>query len=199
MQPIWATSHLPITTREKLWMTDLQQNILERCKNGDRIAQQQLYETFKGKMFAVCLRYANSRSDAEDALQEGFVKVFRDLHQFRGEGSFEGWMRRVIVNVALQNLRKQKGGLQFTELENVAYKISDADDSVFDESEKGAALIKLMQKMPTGFRTVLNLYVLEEYSHQQIADELGISVGTSKSQLNRAKAFLKNLLEKNLA
>ncbi len=180
-------------------MTDLQQNILDRCKNGERIAQVQLYEHFKGKMFAVCLRYANSRTDAEDSLQEGFVKVFRDLHQFRGEGSFEGWMRRVIVNVALQNLRKQKGGLQFTELENMAYKISDADDSVFDESEKGAALIKLMQKMPTGFRTVLNLYVLEEYSHQQIADELGISVGTSKSQLNRAKAFLKNLLEKNLA
>ncbi|MBI1224777.1 MAG: sigma-70 family RNA polymerase sigma factor [Bacteroidetes bacterium] len=180
-------------------MTDLQQNILERCKNGERIAQQQLYEHFKGKMFAVCLRYANSRTDAEDSLQEGFVKVFRDLHQFRGEGSFEGWMRRVIVNVALQNLRKQKGGLQFSELENVAYKISDADDSVFEENEKGAALIKLMQKMPTGFRTVLNLYVLEEYSHQQIADELGISVGTSKSQLNRAKAFLKNLLEKNLA
>ncbi len=180
-------------------MTDLQQNILARCKNGERIAQQQLYEHFKGKMFAVCLRYANSRQDAEDALQEGFVKVFRDLHQFRGEGSFEGWLRRVIVHVALQHLRKQKGGLQFSELETVAYKLSDMEDSVFDESEKATALIKLMQKMPTGFRTVLNLYVLEDYSHQQVADELGITVGTSKSQLNRAKAFLKNLLEKNLA
>jgi RNA polymerase sigma factor (sigma-70 family) len=180
-------------------MTETQQNILDRCKNGERVAQQQLYEHFKGKMFAVCLRYANSRQDAEDALQEGFVKVFRDLHQFRGEGSFEGWMRRVIVNVALQHLRKQKGGLQFSELENVEYKLADVEASVFDESEKAAALIKLMQKMPTGFRTVLNLYVLEEYSHQQISDELGISVGTSKSQLNRAKAFLKGLLEKNLA
>ncbi len=180
-------------------MTELQQNILTRCKNGERMAQQQLYEHFKGKMFAVCLRYASSRQDAEDVLQEGFVKVFRDLHQFRGEGSFEGWMRRVIVNVALQHLRKQRGGLQFAELENVEYKLSDVEDSVFEESEKAAALVKLMQKMPTGFRTVLNLYVLEEYSHQEIADELGISVGTSKSQLNRAKAFLKNLLEKNLA
>lgn len=180
-------------------MTELQQNILARCKNGERMAQQQLYEHFKAKMFAVCLRYANSRPDAEDVLQEGFVKVFRDLHQFRGEGSFEGWMRRVIVNVALQHLRKQRGGLQFAELENVEYKLSDVEDSVFEESEKAAALVKLMQKMPTGFRTVLNLYVLEEYSHQEIADELGISVGTSKSQLNRAKAFLKNLLEKNLA
>jgi len=179
-------------------MTDFQQNILERCKSGDRQAQRQLYEHFSGKMFAVCLRYANSRHDAEDVLQEGFVKVYRDLHQFRGEGSFEGWMRRVIVNVALQNLRKQKGGLQFTELENVDYKLSDTDDSVFDENEKGAALIKLMHKMPTGFRTVLNLYVLEDYSHQEIADELGISVGTSKSQLNRAKAYLKGLLEKSL-
>ena len=180
-------------------MTDFQQNILARCKSGERMAQQQLYEHFKGKMFAVCLRYANSRQDAEDVLQEGFVKVFRDLHQYRGEGNFEGWLRRVIVNVALQHLRKQKGGFEFEALENVAHKMSDADDSVFDEGEKAAALIKLMQKMPTGFRTVLNLYVLEEYSHQQISDELGISVGTSKSQLNRAKAFLKNLLEKSLA
>ncbi len=180
-------------------MTDLQQKILERCKNGERLAQQQLYEHFKGKMFAVCLRYANSRQDAEDVLQEGFVKVFRDLHQYRGEGSFEGWLRRVIVNVALQHLRKQKGGLQFSELENVEYKLSDTDDSVFEENEKAAALIKLMQKMPTGFRTVLNLYVLEDYSHQEIANEMGISVGTSKSQLNRAKAFLKGLLEKSLA
>lgn len=181
-------------------MIELQLEILGRCKNGDRIAQQQLYEHFKGKMFAVCLRYSNSRADAEDSLQEGFVKVFRDLHQFRGEGSFEGWLRRVIVNVALQNLRKQKGGLQFTELENKEYKLStEEDDSVFDENEKAEALIKLMQKMPTGFRTVLNLYVLEGYSHQQVAEELGISVGTSKSQLNRAKVFLKNLLEKNLA
>lgn len=180
-------------------MTELQQNILARCKNGERMAQQQLYEHFKGKMFAVCLRYANSRQDAEDVLQEGFVKVFRDLHQFRGEGSFEGWMRRVIVNVALQHLRKQRGGLQFAELENVEYKLGEVEDSVFEENEKAAALVKLMQKMPAGFRTVLNLYVLEEYSHQEIADELGISVGTSKSQLNRAKLFLKNLLEKNLA
>ena len=180
-------------------MTEHQQNLLARCKNGERIAQQQLYEHFKGKMFAVCLRYSNSRQDAEDALQEGFVKVFRDLHQYRGGGSFEGWVRRVIVHVALQHLRKQKGGLQFSELENVEYKLSDVEDSVFEESEKAAALIKLMQKMPTGFRTVLNLYVLEDYSHQQVADELGITVGTSKSQLNRAKAFLKNLLEKNLA
>jgi RNA polymerase sigma factor (sigma-70 family) len=180
-------------------MTDLQLQILGRCKNGERLAQQQLYEHFKGKMFAVCLRYANSRQDAEDMLQEGFVRVFRDLHQYRGEGSFEGWLRRVIVNVALQHLRKQKGGLQFAELENVEYKLSDTDDSVFEENEKAAALIKLMQKMPTGFRTVLNLYVLEDYSHQEIADEMGISVGTSKSQLNRAKAFLKGLLEKSLA
>lgn len=180
-------------------MTDLQQQILARCKNGERQAQQQLYEHFKGKMFAVCLRYASKRQDAEDMLQEGFIKVFRDLHQFRGEGSFEGWMRRVIVNVALQHLRKQKGGLQFSELENVEYRISDQDSSEFEENEKAAALIKLMHKMPSGFRTVLNLYVLENYSHQEIADELGISVGTSKSQLNRAKIFLKNLLEKSLA
>ncbi|MBI5916313.1 MAG: RNA polymerase sigma factor [Bacteroidetes bacterium] len=180
-------------------MTEHQQKILTRCKNGDRLAQRQLYELLKGRMFAVCLRYSNGRQDAEDALQEGFVKVFRDLHQFRGEGSLDGWVRRVIVNVALQNLLRQNGGLQFTELDGVEFRLGEEDTSVFDTDDTTVGLVKLMQSMPAGFRTVLNLYVLEDYSHQQIADELGISVGTSKSQLNRAKAYLKNLLEKNLA
>lgn len=176
---------------------DLKQ-ITEDCKRGNRIAQKQFYERFKGKMFAVCLRYANSRQDAEDILQDGFVKVFKDLHQFRGEGSLEGWVRRVIVNVALQHIRRQKGGLQFTEFDGQEYKLGE-DPPAFEEGDTTQGLVKLMQKLPTGFRTVLNLYVLEDYSHQQIADALGISEGTSKSQLNRAKAFMRNLLEKDLS
>lgn len=151
-------------------------------------------------MFAVCLRYANSREDARDMLQEGFIKVFRDLHQFRGEGSFEGWVRRVIVHSALQYLMKQKRGLQFSDLDDVSYQIADDVQPLISEAEEHAqVLIRLMHKLPTGFRTVLNLYVLEDYSHQQIADTLGISVGTSKSQLNRAKAYLRVLYEKTLA
>lgn len=180
-------------------MTEQQQQMLEACKRGDRNAQREMYEHFKGKMFVVCLRYAETRTDAEDLLQEGFIKVFRDLHQFRGEGSFEGWIRRVMVNVALQQIRQRKKALEFTELDGQEYRLGE-EDPVFETGEETAkGLLKLMQKMPLGFRTVLNLYVLENYSHQQIAEELGISVGTSKSQLNRAKAHLKNMLEKNLA
>jgi RNA polymerase sigma-70 factor (ECF subfamily) len=180
-------------------MTERQQEILEACKKGNRLAQRHFYEHFKDKMFGVCLRYANNRQDAEDMLQEGFIKVFRDLHQYQGLGSLEGWVRRVIVNVALQMLRKQKNAFETMELDHVAYRFGE-EMTVFEEgNELAKALIKLMHKLPTGFRTVLNLYVMEEFSHAQIAEELGISIGTSKSQLNRAKAHLRALLDKSLA
>lgn len=167
---------------------------------GHRDAQRQLYEHFKAKMFGVCLRYAGNRFDAEDWLQEGFIRVFRDLPQFKGLGSLEGWIRRVIVNVALQNIKQQKRRLlEESNFYNEQYPEEEEVISVFDGENTPQALIRLMQQMPVGFRTVLNLYVLENYSHQQIAEELGISVGTSKSQLNRAKACLRAMLEKNLA
>ena len=179
-------------------MTERLEDILEDCKRGERLAQQQFYERCKGKMFVMCLRYANNREDAEDILQEGFIRVFRDLPQYRGEGNLEGWVRKVILNTALQYIRRQKGALKMMELDGLEYKLGD-ETPVFEEGESTTqGLIKLMQKLPPGFRTVLNLYVLEDYSHLQIAEELGISVGTSKSQLNRAKVFMKNLLEKNL-
>lgn len=150
-------------------------------------------------MFGVCLRYAGNRHDAEDWLQEGFIRVFRDLPQYKGMGSLEGWIRRVIVNTALQNIKQHKRRLlEEGNFYNERHQDDDDTDSVFDTENTPQALIHLMQQMPVGFRTVLNLYVLESYSHQQIAEELGISVGTSKSQLNRAKAYLRSLLEKNL-
>ena len=148
-------------------------------------------------MFVVCLRYSNSREDAEDVLQEGFIKVFRDLKQYKGEGSFEGWVRKVIVNVALEHLRKQKKKPLRIGLDRVDFKLTE-EISVFEEENQAKALIKLMQKMPSGFRTVLNLYILEGYTHAEIASILGISIGTSKSQLMRAKTCLKKLLEESL-
>lgn len=174
--------------------------ILEACKRGERLAQRQLYEKYKGKMFAVCLRYADKREDAEDMLQEGFIQVFKDLGQFRMLGSFEGWMRKVIVNVALQYIRRQKRNPQTSTLEHwddLDY-AEELDDNVFSE-DMIKIVLHYIQKMPTGFRTVLNLYVLEGYSHEQIGQMLGISVGTSKSQLSRAKVYLKNMLDKSLA
>jgi len=180
-------------------MTERLQDILKACRKGDLAAQRKFYEHFKNKMFVVCLRYADNRQDAEDILQEGFIKVFRDLHQYQGAGNLEGWVRKVIVNTALQYLRQQKKLIPTTDLDGQAYRIGE-EDTVFEaEDEMAKVLLKLMHQMPAGFRTVLNLYVLEGYMHHEIAEKLGISVGTSKSQLNRAKAFLKNLLEKTLA
>lgn len=173
--------------------------ILEGCRRGERIAQRRLYEKYKGRLFALCLRYADNRQDAEDMLQEGFVQVFKDLHQYRMLGSFEGWMRKVVLNVALQHIRRQRRDPQTGALEhweNVDY-VEEVDENFFTE-DMIKTVFHFLQKMPHGFRTVLNLYVLEGFSHEQIAQTLGISVGTSKSQLSRAKAYLKKMLEKSL-
>lgn len=178
-------------------MTENIQNILQACRKGERKAQQQFYELFKDKMFVLCLRFANTREDAQDLLQEGFVKVFRDLHQYNSVGSLEGWVRRVILNVALHYVRKQKNALQLTELKDWDGP-DDGDTAIMPDVTTGEMLVKLMQNLPIGFRTVLNLYVLEGFTHQEIGEVLGISEGTSKSQLSRAKVLLKRMLEKKL-
>ena len=170
---------------------------LQACIRGDRLAQKQFFERYKGKMFALCLRYANSREDAEDMLQEGFVKVFRDLKQYSGVGNLEGWVRKVFVNTALQHLQKQKRQFVFAELED--QDVPEADPESFQTDESMAKnMIRILQELPTGFRTIFNLHVLEGYSHPEIAEILGISIGTSKSQLLRAKAHFKKLLENSL-
>ncbi|MCC7245279.1 MAG: RNA polymerase sigma factor [Saprospiraceae bacterium] len=174
-------------------MHDIQ---LQACINGERMAQKQFFERFKGKMFALCLRYAHSREDAEDILQEGFVKVFRDLQQYTGEGNLEGWVRKVFVNTALQHLNKQKRGLSFVDIDG--YDVADDTEQPMYDEPPAKNMIRILQQLPPGFRTIFNLHVLEGYTHPEIAEILGISVGTSKSQLMRAKAHFKNLLEGSL-
>lgn len=148
-------------------------------------------------MFVVCLRYANSREDAEDMLQEGFLKVFRDLYQYTGAGNFEGWVRRVMVNNALQFLQKQRKAPLTVELDGQEF--PDEDPEIFHADEATAKnLIRLLQQLPPGFRTIFNLHVLEGYTHPEIAEIMDISVGTSKSQLLRAKAHFRKLLEGSL-
>jgi RNA polymerase sigma factor (sigma-70 family) len=169
---------------------------LQACLKGDRLAQKQFFERFKGKMFALCLRYANSREDAEDVLQEGFVKVFRDLNQYTGAGNFEGWVRKVFVNTALQHLQRQKKNLITTELDDQDF--PDEPETYFSEEPPAKNMIRILQQLPPGFRTIFNLHVLEGYSHPEIAEILDISVGTSKSQLLRAKAHFRKLLENSL-
>jgi RNA polymerase sigma-70 factor (ECF subfamily) len=147
-------------------------------------------------MFALCLRYANSREDAEDMLQDGFVKVFRDLGQYSGTGNFDGWVRKVFVNTALQHLQRQKRNLLISELDGQDF--PDESESFAADEPPAKNLLRILQQLPPGFRTIFNLHVLEGYSHPEIADILGISVGTSKSQLLRAKAHFRKLLESSL-
>lgn len=169
---------------------------LQECLKGNRLAQKQLFELFKGKMFALCLRYANCREDAEDMLQEGFVKVFRDLAQYSGAGNFEGWVRKVFVNTALQHLQRQKRNLLITDMDGQDF--PDETESYSANEPPGKNMLRILQQLPPGFRTIFNLHVLEGYSHPEIAEILGISVGTSKSQLLRAKAHFRKLLENSL-
>lgn len=194
MQPLAFSHNLPCVYPPT---TCMHEPDIQACLRGDRLAQKQFFERFKGKMFALCLRYAHSREDAEDMLQEGFVKVFRDLHQYSGVGNFEGWVRKVFVNTALQHLQKQKKA--FATLELNEQDIAEENTEPFFAQEPPAKnMIRILQQLPTGFRTIFNLHVLEGYSHPEIATILGISVGTSKSQLLRAKAYFRKLLESSL-
>lgn len=148
----------------------------------------------------MCLRYADNREDAQDMLQEGFIQVFKDLHQYKETGSFEGWARKVVLNVALQFLRRKKRDVAPGRMEHWDdLNYAGEEESGFFTEDLIQSALHYFHNMPPGFRTVLNLYVIEGFSHEQIAQTLGISVGTSKSQLSRAKAYLKNMLDKSLA
>nr|WP_243751626.1 sigma-70 family RNA polymerase sigma factor [Niastella caeni] len=159
--------------------------------------QEELYHRFSPKMYAVCLRYASNVEDAQDLLQEGFIKVYRNLHHFRAEGSFEGWIRRVFVNTSIEHFRKKSTKLAMvTEKEEGT--IEDTDITALENlAEKD--IIKIVQELSPGYRTVFNLYVVEGYSHKEIGDMLGISEGTSKSQLARAKSVLQKKVAQYLS
>jgi RNA polymerase sigma factor (sigma-70 family) len=166
-------------------------DLIEGSIRGDRRMQRELYNRFAPKMYGVCLRYAANAEEAEDILQEGFIKVFKKAGSFRGEGSFEGWIRRIFVNTAIEHYRKKIYLQPITEHE--ASTVEGKYLSVLDSlAEKD--IIKLVQQLSPGYRTVFNMYVVEGYTHKQIAEQLGISEGTSKSQLSRAKQILQDMV-----
>lgn len=172
-------------------------DLIKGCIEGNRQMQEELYNRFSGKMYAVCLRYANNADDAQDLLQEGFIKVYRNLHRFRAEGSFEGWIRRVFVNSAIEHFRKKSIELS---------KVSDKEENTIEDSDVSALdqlaerdIVKLIQDLSPGYRTVFNMYVVEGYSHKEIGDLLGISEGTSKSQLARARSILQKKVAQYLS
>ena len=166
-------------------------DLISGCMEGNRRMQEEMYRRFSPRMYAVCLRYAGNAEEAEDILQEGFIKIFKKLDSFRGEGSFEGWVRRIFVNTAIEHFRRKRYLQPVTEKEENT--IEGKSLSALDDlAEKD--ILALVRQLSPGYRTVFNMYVVEGYTHKEIGDMLGISEGTSKSQLSRAKVILQDMV-----
>jgi RNA polymerase sigma-70 factor (ECF subfamily) len=173
-----------------------EEDLIRNCQAGDHKAYHALYKQFSPVMYAISLRYARSKADADDILQEGFSKIFLSLKQYEHRGSFEGWMKRIVVNCALAYYRKKSA---------VDY-VDDYHDHIQSKVETYTAveeigrqdLLNMIQQLPPGCRTVFNLYAVEGYAHKEIAEQLGISEGTSKSQLSDARKRLRALVERSM-
>ncbi|WP_114749319.1 RNA polymerase sigma factor [Pleomorphovibrio marinus] len=170
-----------------------EETIVRGCLKGDKKSQKHLYEAYSGKFLALCYRYVKDRDLAEDVMIEGFMKIFDKLSQFENKGSLEGWMRKVMVNQALLTLRKNRHLSMEVNYDGQEEGLGVYEDPNDLEAED---LLKMVEELPVGYRTVFNLYAIEGYSHKEIQDLLGISESTSKSQLSRARALLKQKLTK---
>jgi RNA polymerase sigma factor (sigma-70 family) len=167
--------------------------LVKECIKGNAKAQRLLFDKFSQKMLGVCLRYTKSQDEAEDALQEGFVKAFSKLKDFSNQGSLEGWIRRIMVNTSLDAIRKNTKFMKDVSIDTVDYQIGNEDFIV--EGLNAEDLMKLINSMPEGYKVIFNMFAIEGYSHQEISTTLGISESTSKSQYMRAKGYLRNRLE----
>jgi len=165
------------------------EELLKKCKAGERKGQELLYKQFASKMMGVCLRYAIDRMEAEDMLQNGFIRVFQKISDYRGEGSFEGWVRRIMVHSSIEYYRKHHKMMQVVDVDDVGEEQSVNPTAVANLDAKD--LMVLIQKLSPGYRMVFNLYAIEGYSHKEIAGIMGITEGASKSQLSRARTILK--------
>ena len=180
--------------------------IIKQCKKNNEKAQAYIFEKYAPELLAVCLRYMKDRAKAEDVMQDAFVTIFSKIKQYEGKGSFEGWMKKITLNTALTQLRKDK-----KEIISDNFDLYEGEEKIKEEKEfnpkdiqsiiekakfKQFEIIDILNELPDGFRTVFNLYVIEGMKHKEIAEELGISVGTSKSQLMRARTKLKKILYK---
>jgi RNA polymerase sigma factor (sigma-70 family) len=167
-------------------------DIIDKCSSGDTRAQEKLYRMFASKMFGVCLRYARDRSEAEDNLQDGFIKVFSNIKKFRFEGSFEGWMRRIMVNVSLGKYRKHNVLMPVDDIEK--FDLPYLSEDIIAKLD-ALQLLELIQQLSPRYRMVFNLFVMEGMGHQEISKIMNISVGTSKSNLARAREILKRKVQ----
>jgi|SRR5258706_3174933 RNA polymerase sigma factor (sigma-70 family) len=171
-----------------------EQAILAGCIDNDPVAQRELYNRYSPKMLSVCYRFAQNREDAEDMLQEGFIRVFTQIHSFRNSGSFEGWIRRIVVHTCINFLKKYK---KFNESLDLAYVTNiQVKEETIPSLMLARQVIECIRLLPVGYRTVLNLYAIEGYSHKEIAGMLNIEESTSRSQYTRAKTMLEAILIK---
>jgi RNA polymerase sigma factor (sigma-70 family) len=166
--------------------------LITGCRKRDSNAQKALYDIYSSKMYGLCYRYLKDAMEAEDVLIVAFTRIFERIEQFKGEGSFEGWIRRIVVNEALTSLRKRRSMYLDAELEKADYEL---DYSKLEDHLEAEDLMQLINALPTGYRIVFNMYAIDGYSHKEIADSLGISENTSKSQLSRARTYLQKALK----
>jgi len=176
--------------------------IIADCKKGKSYAQEQIYDLYAGAMLGICMRYAKNKSEAEDILQEGFIKVFTkiDKYDFNTVNSFSAWMKRIIVNTALNYIRDNKKHNIFSDIneentESLSYEPEETEQSITISQQE---ILQLVQELPEGYKLVFNLYIFEKYSHQDIAIELGISVNTSKTQLFKARKLLQKRIKEKI-
>jgi len=168
--------------------------ILSGCLHNDQVAQRELYTRYSPKMLSVCYRFAHNREDAEDMMQEGFIKVFSQIHTFQNKGAFEGWIRRIMVHTCINHLKKNKKFNESVDLIH-ATGIQVREESV-PSIVQAKQVVECIRLLPLGYRTVLNLYAIEGYSHKEIADMLEIEESTSRSQYTRSKQMLEDILVK---
>jgi len=168
------------------------EDLIQRCLQKDSRAQELLYQRLARKLYGICLRYAGNEMEAEDILQEGFIRIFSNLHSFRSDGSLEGWTARIMVNTAINYFRRSRRQPEETRLNETMIAATISEDVLSRLSRKD--IINVIQSLPAGYRTVFNLYVMEGYTHQEIAAVLGITESTSKSQLCRARTAIQHRL-----
>ena len=169
------------------------EQIIDKCRQGDRKAAEALYKLYAAKMFAICIRFSKDRAEAEDSLQDGFIKIFDSIGQFAGKGSFEGWMKRIFINICLEKYRKEQSVQLVEELPE--FEDADIDANVCIPAD---VLQRFVEELPERYRLVFNLYVVEDMQHKDIAVALGITEGTSKSNLARARDILKKKVKEYL-
>jgi RNA polymerase sigma factor (sigma-70 family) len=171
-----------------------ERELIERCINKDRQAQKYLFEKYSTLFLGICIRYVKNRDEAEDVLQEGFIKIFRNIKEYKAFGSFEGWMKKIIINTSITHINRNLKHQYHSDIDDI--KEISVEEEYFEECDfTGEELLNVIQSLSDGYKTVFNLYAIEGYKHKEIAEMLNIDVNTSKSQYSRAKKIIQNKLE----